>query len=85
MSGTSSPSTTAVGLGVTAMLTSGEEVTVTDAEPTMPERRALTEAEPTARAVAWPCCPAAFETPTIVVALDDQVADSVTSAVELSA
>ena len=69
---------------VMAIDTMGDDETVTEALPVTPESAACTWAVPTASAVAVPCCPAAFDTATAVVLVDDQVAEIVTSAVLLS-
>ena len=77
-------STTARGFGVTVILVSTAWMTVTVADPTWPPKLACTWAVPTASAVARPFRPDAFETETAAVD-DDQVAETVKSAVLLSA
>ena len=63
------------------MAVSGEAETVTLAEPLTPDSVAWIWAEPAASAVAPPLLPAAFDTETVVLLVDDQVAEMVTSAV----
>ena len=63
------------------MPTSGEAETVTLADPVTPESVAWTWAVPKPSAVACPLAPAAFDTETAAALVDDQVAESVTSAV----
>jgi len=70
--------------GAKAIEVSVASLTVSDAEPELPERYAVMVAVPKLRPVASPCVPAAFETVATAVELDDHVTRLVMSSVEPS-